>query len=348
MKRVRKQLDIDSVSVPFNTKLKYGDICDIFGLEKKGGSYITNQISELRKNYNIIKDGRDYLITHRYTPEEILRLQYYNNLKQHVEVLLCTLFTLPKLEPIKTFYMKDLLEILSLVNPDYYKTKFEENLQIAMDLLEVKDDSLEFFMNETQPMLRRLVNDALDDLEDKKLITIYRIPVLAKTTIDDYGNKITKTHELSLDNKDIVSQDELDSLLHCFLIAQYDTMHELGFEKESELVKKGLPTINKYRGLTAKKLKHDYYYYKYRLTLNTAYIQNYAIQDIKERNKINKACNNLVKTKILNSNQGKLKQVSCDDRVKYIDAFIDIDNDYGFRTEYDKIKRQKGDQLNVQ
>ena len=118
-------------------------------------------------------------------------------------------------------------------------------------------------------------------------------------------------------------------------------MHELGFEKESELVKKGLPTINKYRGLTAKKLKHDYYYYKYRLTLNTAYIQNYAIQDIKERNKINKACNNLVKTKILNSNQGKLKQVSCDDRVKYIDAFIDIDNDYGFRAEYDKIKRQK-------
>ena len=229
MKRVRKQLDIDSVSVPFNTKLKYGDICDIFGLEKKGGSYITNQISELKKSYNIVKEGRDYLITHRYTPEEILRLQYYNNLKQHVEVLLCTLFTLPKLEPVKTFYMKDLLEILSLVNPDYYKTKFEENLQIAMNLLEVKDDSLEFFMNETQPMLRRLVNDALDDLEDKKLITIYRIPVLAKTTIDDYGNKITKTHELSLDNEDIVSQDELDSLLHCFLIAQYDTMHELGF-----------------------------------------------------------------------------------------------------------------------
>lgn len=341
MKRIRKQLDVDSVVVPFNTKLKYSEICNIFSLENKGGSYVTNQISELKKTYNIIKEGRDYLITHRYTPEEILRLQYYDNLKQHIEVLLCTVFTLPKLETVKTFYMKDLLEVLSLVNSDYYKTKFEENLQIAMDLLEVKDDSLEFFMNETQPMLRRLVNDALDDLEDKKLITIYKIPVLAKIGIDEHGNKITRPHELSLDNKDIASQDELDSLLHCFLVAQYDTMHELGFEKESDLVKKGLPTINKYRGLTAKKLKHDYYYYKYRLTLNTAYIQNYAIQDIKERNKINKACNNLVKTKILNSNQGNLKQVSCDDRVKYIDAFIDIDNDYGFREKYDEIKRSK-------
>lgn len=348
MKRVRKQLDIDSVLVPFNTKLKYSDICDVFGLEKKGGSYITNQISELRKNYNIIKDGRDYLITHRYTPEEILRLQYYNNLKQHVEVLLCTLFTLPKLELVKTFYMKDLLEILSLVNPDYYKTKFEENLQIAMDLLEVKDDSLEFFMNETQPMLRRLVNDALDDLEDKKLIIIEKIPVLAKITISPQGHKITVPHELSLDNEDITSQDELDGLLKCFMIAQYDTMHELGFEKESELRKHGLPTINKYRGLTAKKLNQDYYYYKYRLILNTNHIQNYAIQNIKERNKINKACNNLVKDKIMNSNQGKLKQVSRDDKVKYIDAFIDIDTDYGFRVEYDKLKKQKGDQLNVQ
>lgn len=341
MRRKRKQLDVDSIIVPFNTKLKYGDICNIFNLENKGGSYVTNQISELKKTYNIIKEGRDYLITHRYTPEEILRLQYYDNLKQHVEVLLCTLFTLPKLEPIKTFYMKDLLEILSLVNPDYYKTKFEENLQIAMDLLEIKDDSLEFFMNETQPMLRRLVNDALYDLEDKKLIILYKIPVLAKITIDDYGNKITHTTELSLDNKDIKSQKELDYFMGIFQEAEYDTMHEMGFEKEKDLTKNGLPTINKYRGLTAKKMGHDYYYHKYRLILNTKYIQNYSIQDVKERNRINKACNNLVKTKILNSNQGKLKQVNCGDRIKYIDAFIDIDNDYQFREKYDENKRSK-------
>lgn len=341
MKRVRKQLDVDSVIVPFNTKLKYSEICNIFNLENKGGSYVTNQISELKKTYNIIKEGRDYLITHRYTPEEILRLQYYDNLKQHVEVLLCTVFTLPKLETVKTFYMKDLLEILSLVNSDYYKTKFDENLQIAMDLLEVNDDSLEFFMNETQPMLRRLVNDALDDLEDKKLIVLNKIPVLAKITIDDYGNKITRTAELSLDNKEIKSQKELDYFLGVLQVAEYDAMHEMGFEKEKDLKKNGLPTINKYRGLTAKKLGHDYYYHKYRLILNTKYIQNYAIQDVKERNKINKACNNLVKTKIINSNQGKLKQVDYNDRIKYIDAFIDVDNDYGFREKYDEIKRSK-------
>ena len=340
MRRKRKQLDVDSVIVPFNTKLKYGDICNIFNLENKGGSYVTNQISELKKKYNIIKEGRDYLITHRYTPEEILRLQYYDNLKQHVEVLLCTLFTLPKLETVKTFYMKDLLEILSLVNSDYYKTKFDENLQIAMDLLEVNDDSLEFFMNETQPMLRRLVNDALDDLEDKKLITIYKIPVLAKIT-DKKGNKITIPHELSLDNPEIESQEELDDLLKGFQEAQFEALHDMGFVKDSDLSAKGLPTINKYRGLTAKKLGHDYYYYKYRLILSTKYIQNYAIQDVKERNKINKACNNLVKTKIINSNQGKLKQVDYNDRIKYIDTFIDIDNDYGFREKYDEIKRSK-------
>lgn len=341
MKRIRKELDVDSVIVPFNTKLRYSDICDIFNLEKKGGSYITNQISELKKTYNIIKEGRDYLITHRYTPEEILRLQYYDNLKQHVEVLLCTLFTLPKLETIKTFYMKDLLEVLSLVNADYYKTKFDENLQIAVDLLEVKDDTLEFFMNETQPMLRRLVNDALDELEDRRLITIYKIPVLAKIRIDDYGNKVTKPHELSLDNEEIESQEELDELLKLFQEAQYEAMHDIGFEKMSDLTKKGLPTINKHRGLTASKLNHDYYYYKYKLILSTKYIQNYAIKDIKERNKINKACNNLVKTKILNSQQGKLKNVGYEDKVKYIDAFIDIDNDYGFRKTYDEIKRSK-------
>lgn len=340
MRRKRKQLDVDSVIVPFNTKLKYGDICNIFNLENKGGSYVINQISELKKTYNIIKEGRDYLITHRYTPEEILRLQYYDNLKQHVEVLLCTLFTLPKLETVKTFYMKDLLEILSLVNSDYYKTKFDENLQIAMDLLEVKDDSLEFFMNETQPMLRRLVNDALDDLEDKRLITIYKIPVLAKIT-DKKGNKITIPHELSLDNPEIESQEELDDLLKGFQEAQFEALHDMGLVKDSDLSAKGLPTINKYRGLTAKKLGHDYYYYKYRLILSTKYIQNYAIQDVKERNKINKACNNLVKTKIINSNQGKLKQVDYNDRIKYIDAFIDIDSDYGFKEKYDEIKRSK-------
>ena len=75
----------------FNTPIKYKEICNIFGLEMKQGGFVQRQIDELRKEYEIIKEGRYYYIIKKLSAKDKLDILYYNNLKAHVERL-CVLY----------------------------------------------------------------------------------------------------------------------------------------------------------------------------------------------------------------------------------------------------------------
>ena len=91
----------------------------------------------------------------------------------------------------------------------------------------------------------------------------------------------------------------------------------------------------------AKEFKGDYFYKQYELTLNTKDISDYAITDIEYKEKVNKLCNSLVAKKLLISKQGKMEILPTEDKQKYIDVFIDINNDYKLRDKYKELKGDK-------
>ena len=163
----RKQYDLSQI--PFNIKIRYRELCEALNIERQRGSKLQKQMNDLSKDFEIIKDGREYTIIKYYTEQDRLDKLYFDNIKSHVEMLICTLLTYPNVENNKKFDMKDLLEVLSIVNKDYCVTMYGDNKRYANDLLDIEDISyidIDIFFNESEPMLKRIVRESLNDLLD--------------------------------------------------------------------------------------------------------------------------------------------------------------------------------------
>lgn len=333
----------------FNEKLSYNELCDCFNLQKLRGGYIKRQIELIEKDYELEKDGKYYIITKKLTTQEKLNIQYHNKLKSHIEILMCTLFAIPKEDFVVSFNMKQLLQLLQLVNKDFHDTKRKNNIKIARELLcidsnliELEEgktkDSLEIFMEETEPMLSRIVKEVMKGLENKKIIGKKEMPILARRVYKKGKLTYTETKEINT-----------ESLEKQFLEAQYKALNILKDNgailkaEETYVNKQGSYIINKYRELTAMQMRYEYWYPQYILTLNKEYLsrfERFVIRDIKEKCKVNELCNKIVKNKILTSKQGNLKFIEYDDRVKYVDVLIDTNVDFGLRDVYKEREKE--------
>lgn len=334
----------------FNTKLTYNELCECFNLQKLRGGYIKRQIELIEKDYELERDGKYYIIIKKLTTQEKLNIQYHNKLKSHIEILMCTLFAIPKDDFVVAFNMKQLLQLLQLVNRDFHDTKRKDNIKIARELLcidseliEIDDgrlkDSLEIFMEETEPMLSRIVKEVMKSLSDKKIISKKEMCILAKRVYKNGKVSYTDTKEI---NTELLEKEFLESQYKALNMLYEDKLIEK--PEEPFVNKQGSYMINKYRELTAMQMKYEYWYPKYILTLNKNYLsrfERFVIRDIKEKCKVNELCNQIVKNKILTSKQGNLKYIDYDDRVKYVDVFIDTNNDYELREIYKEREKEE-------
>ena len=334
----------------FNTKLTYDELCEFFNLKKVRGGYIKRQIELIEKDYELKRDGKYYIIVKKLTTQEKLNIQYHNKLKSHIEILMCTLFAIPKEDFVVSFNMKQLLQLLQLVNKDFHDTKRKENIIVARELLSIESDlvvasdgkvkdSLEIFMEETEPMLSRIVKEVMKSLENKKIISKKEMYILAKRVYKKGKPTFTETKEI---NTNLLEKQFLESQYKALNILYNDG---LIYKPDEEYVNiQGLYMINKYRELTAIQMGYEYWYPQYILTLNKEYLnrfERFVIRDIKEKCKVNELCNQIVKNKILTSKQGNLKYIDYDDRVKYVDVFIDTNNDYELREIYKEREKEE-------
>lgn len=326
--------DYDLSNLQFNTKLKYSELCEMFNMERERGSKLQKQIRTLEKDFEIYKKDKYYIIIKKLTEKEKLEKLYYNNIKSHIEMLICTLLTYPIIERNKKFDMPDLLQVLSIVNNDYKSTKY--NKEYATMLLELEDleyNNINIFFNETEPLLRRIVIESLNNLEDKQILLVKRHTVLVKNEYDEKGRIIKSIpHELENDEEE-----------EAFIICKNEVLKEMGFTKESQVFASGNYIKKRYRDKVSMKLGHDYYYTRYELIINTKHIMEYTIQDPIEKRKIEKICNQLVKKKIMSSKQGELKLLSDNYRKIYVDNFIDIEVDNNFREKYKELRKLEGE-----
>lgn len=317
----------------FNIELKYRELCDIFGLEVKQGGSIKKQIERLQKDYDIIKKGSYYIIIKRLSKQDKLNQQYYNNIKAYVEMLMCTLFVLSTKEKVLEFDMKTLMRVLKLVNKDYDETKYGKCKAYANILLDIEDEgenNITAFFNETELMLQRIIKDALDCLKSASIIDVTEIPTFGKRIYNPKTHKI-----INVEKHYMRKPDEVDALLQC----ERETFLEMGYNNKKDLYDNGYSTRMNFRHNVAKKLNHDYYYTTYKIIINTKHIYNFMIDDEKEREYIENVFNQLIKQKIIESKQGQLNLLSYDYKKSYIDTFIDISKDKGFRYKYKELQK---------
>lgn len=335
---LEQRREYDLTRIPFNKSIRYKELCEALCIERQRGSKLQKQMNDLLKDFEIVKDGREYTIIKYYTEKDRLDKLYFDNIKSHVEMLICTLLTYPTIIDSRKIDMSEFLEVLSIVNKDYNITKYGENKRYATELLDIDDISYtDIFFNETDTMFSRIIRDSLNELQDKKIIEYDKYSVLVKKIFNEKGKWIDKEeYELLLDW-------ERKAILTC----QNEVLTDMGYTKESQIFADGDIAKKRYRDEVAKRLNCDYFHNRYKLIINTNHILEYTIKDQIERKKVEKACNKLVKKKVMESKQGKLKLLSDEYRQLYIDNFIDSSVDNNFRAKYKELQKLE-EELNVQ
>ena len=198
---LEQRREYDLTRIPFNKSIRYKELCEALCIERQRGSKLQKQMNDLLKDFEIVKDGREYTIIKYYTEKDRLDKLYFDNIKSHVEMLICTLLTYPTITDSRKIDMSEFLEVLSIVNKDYNITKYGENKRYATELLDIDDISYtDIFFNETDTMFSRIIRDSLNELQDKKIIEYDKYSVLVKKIFNEKGKWIDKEeYELLLD-----------------------------------------------------------------------------------------------------------------------------------------------------
>lgn len=249
-------------------------------------------------------------------------------------MLICTLLTYPSVVSSRKLDMRELLELLRIVNKDYCVTKYGDNKRYATDLLDIEDinyDNISIFLNETEPMLKRIVRESLLNLQDKQILLVKLHTVIVKKIYNSKGKWI------DIDPYELTKEWEEVAFLEC----KNEVLKDMGCTKETQIFARGELVKKQYRDEVARRLGGDYYHNRYELIINTKHIDEHTIQNEAERKKIESICNKLVKNKLMNSKQGKLKTLSEDYKQIYINTFVDSSIDNRFRYKYKELQKME-------
>lgn len=183
--------------VQYNHRYKYKELCKALGLEVCSGGKQQNQLRKLSKEYDFKKDrSGNYIILKKYDEIQQIENQTYHKYKNYITPMLYTILSNSP-NNIVEFDMKDLLESLALINKNWFVAKW--NLESSEYIINGENTStLLYFMKATEPMLRRIVKDVLEEMQDMELIEVQEYPKFAKNTEQIMENIIPKFLQLML------------------------------------------------------------------------------------------------------------------------------------------------------
>lgn len=296
----------------FNKQYKYGQLKSIFGIENKSGE---QTIKDISKKYVIKKVKRGvYKIVRELTDIEKIEINTYYKNKDYIEPMIYYML-LNTTENSITMDMHEIMEEVEIVNKDFHYIKYHINECSDMIGLDNKA-TLKLFTKESEPMLKRIIKDVLHEMEDKQLIKVNEIPILAYKILNAETNKwFTKTVEIK---EDVDIQKLLETKR---IILQ----NEFGIDKESDL---NYYDIGLFRDFIAKEYNASYFYYQYNIILNKkglAICQDTDILQLKQ------SFNNYIQDKIRKSKQGDLKVLTKKEKDICIKYCISTEKDFQLR-----------------
>lgn len=303
---------LNNNNLVFNKCYKYKQLQDIFNIHNKSGE---QTIKEISKEYKISKVRRGiYKIERQLTDLEKIEQKNYLKQREYIEPMIYEMLFHNKNNSI-TMDMHELMEETEIVNKDFNFIKW--HTKECAQYINQDEIGLEIFTKESEPMLKRVIRDVLYDMNDRQLVNVQEIPVIAYRIYDQDNKK------WYIKKQDIVKDNKVQELLEI----KRTILKEMNLTKESDL---DYYERSNFRDLIAKSYGAEYFYYKYHIVLNK--------QGLKENLKYNSielkhSFNNYIQEKLKKSKQGKLKELTKEEKNIYIKYCIDTSQDYNLRNK---------------
>lgn len=300
------------MELKYNKAYKYNQLQEIFNIYGKSGE---QTIKDISKNYIVKKIKRGvYKIERPLSDIEKIETQTYYKHKDYLEPMVYSMLLNNKSNSI-TMDMHELMQEVEIVNKDFHYIKYHSK-ECSELLNQENDTGLNIFTRESEPMLKRIIRDVLYDMDDRQLIKVIEIPVIAYKI---YDSEIKDYH---IKKQDITKDKDIQKLLE---IKRNILKDDFNVEMESDL---GYFDRGLFRDYVAKQYGAEYFYYKYHIVLNKKGLTNCEKYDIIN---LKKSFNSYIQDKLKKSKQGDLKILTKEEKDIYIKYCIDTTTDYKLR-----------------
>lgn len=245
--------------------MDYKSLCALINeTPQTGGRNRKLQMERIKRQYDIIQNGRNYEVIREYTPEEIKQIDTISKYSDYIkDSLIYYLSLVDNYTETITYY--DIYEITKMVNAKYHKGKsnlnqgkffYETNKFTAPsnDMLEINGSDIILsdlfnFFSISKNLLKRNVLNAVESMKKKGLIDYYETYVLYKeVTI----NGVTSTVHYECNEKDKTKIMDIKALGRELVgVNSPQAVHYLTREKRDEYYRFVLDKIEEEFGYTA-------------------------------------------------------------------------------------------------
>jgi len=301
----------------FNKEYSLKVLCNELGWElKNGGKQTKNAISKIENDYVLEKIGKKYIVERELTEYEKIEKQKYNKAKEVLEPIVYNALLQSK-ENIIVKSIPELAREMCLVNDNYYNiSHLEEGIFNLPFDIETELNYLFIFLNETSPVISKMIDDILNDMESRSLVLWNKELWYGRFRYYYAGKerrRLTDTFKCEDEPK--------------FLETQRKVWDKWGIEKEKDIYKlyknDDIRKIkNSIRSDIANELDISYYFYKRHISMYKQGIKNRLTQL-----EYKKLANEYSYDKLLNSQQGALKYIEDDLKRRIANFSIKIDFD---------------------
>ena len=213
------------MKLEFNKVYTYSDIREIFNLPQAKGSQIQKQIRNLKKKYEIEKEGKYYTFLREYTEKEKQNKELKGIYQTYVKMIITDELSRRE-EGHMLCSTTELLNICNFINTDYAQCRY--NNYFASLVLNTNSETLECYIEGSYRILSRLIKDVLFQLMDKDLLIVTPTFRLIYTVNTDFGSALIRKKDILPKSNDWKKISEL----------QYNLAKEMGYKDVADLYSK--------------------------------------------------------------------------------------------------------------
>lgn len=321
--------------------LTYKQITDILNIQYLTNNSKKRQLNEIACYYDIEKVGNKYRILEKYDMPLLYTDNKYSKYYNDLEVLMLYILNSTNKNTI-SMSITNALTSTNFVNDNY--TIGIRNIEATADAIEVDIQYLNTFYDSTRKRFKRIFENALDKMQDSRLIDYTLIKMVCKkeTIIksNDFYEPIVYDDN-KIDYKVVRTYQEATETEYSIIVdVENEVMQSMGYGSINRLIGDG-----KYRSFSKKvndilkaKLNIIYYYNAYKIIKGERAI-NRQVKEIEKYIAENNLNKNSIKA-ITTSTEAKLN-IDRDSKDLCIDIFINNDTLYNLKNMIDNRKRDK-------
>lgn len=312
-------------------ELSYKQLTDILQIKYCKGNSKKRQLNEIACYYDIEKYGTKYAILEKYNNPALYINNRYSPYYNDLEVLILYILNNTNKKSI-TLSITNAITSTNFVNDNY--TIGIRDIEATADAIEVDTQYLNNFYDSTRKRFKRIFENALDKMQDARLIDYNKIKMICKKETIIRNNDLYEPVIYDNDRIDykVTTTYQEATEAECSIIVDVENrvLHDMDYTSINKLIQDG-----KYRTFTSKvnailreKLNIKYYYNAYNI-IKGEYAINREVQEIEKYIAENNLNNNSIKA-ISKSTEAKLN-IDKDSKDLCIDVFINNDTMYNLK-----------------